>query len=97
MGFFENVLTKEQAAKTLGVSRATFDRLRKRLGIQPIKTVLAKPVFFDRLQIQTLGNGAAMAKPEPVRTSKTILERTKLVSLPKLKAAGKAARKAGAK
>ena len=57
----ESLLTKPQAAKLLGVSVSTFDRIRKRLGLEPTETPLIKPVYFDRDRVQALRN----AKPEP--------------------------------
>ena len=77
-GNFQDLLSKSQAAKLLGVSRATFDRLRVRLGLKPAILPRLKPVMFYAQDVE------ALATPKPGNGQ--LQARTKLVTLKTLKA-----------
>ena len=49
-----HLISKNVAAKLLGVSLPTFDRIRKRRGIKPVPHARLKPLLFLRLDIEAL-------------------------------------------
>lgn len=92
-----DLLTIDDAATLLGVSRATFNRSRERLGLRPVPTARLKPLMFSREAVVAASNGVQIDASAPARTAKTLLARTAILPVPALKAAGKAARKGAGK
>lgn len=86
-----DLVTIDDAATLLGVSRATFNRSRERLGLRPVPTARLKPLMFSRQAVVAASNGVQIG------AAKTLLARTAILPVPALKAAGKAARKGAGK
>lgn len=74
------LISKTEAAALLGVSRATFDRARKRLGLTPAASIRVKPVMFLRADVLRAAGGPTTKRG--------------LVRLPSLKKASRTARRA---
>lgn len=57
-----NLLTIDDAAELLGVSRATFNRSRERLGLRPVPSARLKPILFNRAEVEAARNGAGASE-----------------------------------
>lgn len=71
--FSKDLITKREAAALLGVSLSTFDRARKRLGLNPAASVRMKPVVFVRGDVQRAARGVVVQTNAPARTAAAML------------------------
>lgn len=66
-------LSKEEAARKLGISLSTFDRRRKQLGLQPVPGVLEKPLRFAAADVAAIAAGKTLSRRAPTRGPGTLL------------------------